>query len=129
MALPADPARCPGDGRVFRRPVVDDRPSLLLVFLGFWKRRGTADRASGALRANMTDRQKKTEGVALLPAAGGLLLVLGAVGAFTLFQPEPPPEAQKPVKFSVRDAPGIKIEPPSSKTDKIIAFGGGANVG
>jgi hypothetical protein len=68
-------------------------------------------------------RQKKTgRGVAFLLAAGGLLLALGAVGALTFFRPEPLPEPQKPVTFSVRNAPGIKIEPPPSKTGRIIAL-------
>ncbi len=74
-------------------------------------------------------RQKKTgRGLLFFLVASGLLVALGAAAGFYLFKPSPPPPpAQKPVKFAVKNAPGLKFEVPASEPAKVVDLGPKAN--
>ncbi|MGD8367032.1 MAG: hypothetical protein PVG78_05285 [Desulfobacterales bacterium] len=84
-------------------------------------------RRRSAQAARRARRKKSGKKAAVFIVAGAVILVLGAVGAYTVFKPGPRPEPQKPIKFSVENVPGIKIETPAAaEPDKVTAPGEGS---
>jgi len=71
-------------------------------------------------------RQKRVgRGVLSFIFIAGLLIASGAAAGFYLFKPDPGKAPQKPVKFSVQNAPIIKFQIPAQEPSKAIALNKG----
>ncbi|MCF8051605.1 MAG: hypothetical protein K9L59_10245 [Desulfobacterales bacterium] len=82
-------------------------------------------RMRSAQAARKTRQKRVGKGVLSFIFIAGLLISLGAAAGFYLFKPEQRPASQKPVKFSVQNAPSIKFQIPAQEPSKAVALNKG----
>lgn len=79
-----------------------------------------------SVQAARKARQKRVgKGILSFIFIAGLLISLGAAAGFYLFKPDPEQAPQKPVKFSVQNAPSIKFQIPAREPSKAVALNTG----
>lgn len=78
-------------------------------------------RVQSAQAARKARQKRVGKGVLSFIFIAGLLVALGAAAGFYLFKPDPGKAPQKPVKFSVQNAPSIKFQISAQEPSKAIA--------